>query len=276
MGFLKSKDKNIMSMGLGLNPSKKDIRDYKYSDLLGGRPIKDLPQNYESDMPYFVYNQGESSMCCACALNSIRYMQEHKNSQSELTKALSPCFTYGNRNQGHEYEGMQLREACKKARDGQVLFSVLPHFTNVEMAIQLVNERKDELMEKAHPFRITSFYTCDTVDEIKSAIMETQAVLIGIPIYKCFYYPNENGEIKYCPIFKGKNYGGHAQAIVGWKTDKYGKLWWKSLNSWGEEWGKDGYCWLPENYPWMDSAYVLVDEVTEMKFKQYVNKFGEE
>lgn len=273
--FFKRKLKKELSnnMGMGLVCGKDDDRDYKYSDLVMSSQLRNLPKNYESELPFFVYDQGQTSMCCACALNSIRYMQEKQKDQSELNEALSPCFTYGNREENQNYEGMELREACKKAREGQILFRELPHFTDVNTAMQLVKKKREAYRNKARPFRISSFYTCSNKDEIKSAIMETQAVLIGIPVYDCFYVPNKEGEIKYNAKKRGENHGGHAQVICGWKTDKNGKLWWKSLNSWGKQWGKDGYCWLPEDYPWADKAYVLIDDVTETKFKQYKERF---
>ena len=258
---------------LGLIKSPTDPRDYNFSDVLACAPRVKIPDNYIQELPPFIYDQGNSSMCCACAYSTIRYIQESKKDQSELTEPLSPCFTYGNRNPMDIYEGMLLRNCAKKGREGSVLFSELPHFCSVQKAVKYVKERKDELLEKAESFRISSFYTAKTKEEIQRGIMETGAVLTGIPVYECFYTPDEEGRIIYDPETCGENFGGHAQVYFCWRTDENGKVWFGSINSWGDSWGKNGMSWIPEDYPLMDDAYILVDEVTDTKFKEYKEKF---
>ena len=49
--------------------------------------------------------------------------------------------------------------------------------------------------------------------------------------------------------------------LVGWT-----KTHWILLNSWGKNWGKDGFCYLPFDYP-IQEAWGVIDEVTEVKFK---------
>lgn len=263
---------NIIKKGLGLIKSPVDKRDYKFKDLFLG--VMKIPDNYSSEIPSFIYDQGESSMCCACAYNTIRYIQESSKDQSELTEKLSPCFTYGNREDGQDYEGMLLRDCCKKGREGSILFNELPYFCTEAQAKEHVNANKQDYLTKANPFRISSFYTCNTREEIQQAVMLTKGVLIGIPVYKCFYEPDKDGKIQYSKKTRGSSYGGHAQALVGWITDENGKLWWKLINSWGEDWGVGGISYIPEDYPWMDDGYVIVDEITEMKFKDYNIKYG--
>jgi len=60
---------------------------------------------------------------------------------------------------------------------------------------------------------------------------------------------------------------GHAVTIVGYDDDKYGGAL-KILNSWGTQWGDNGYFWLPYNFarrttPWgaalLDTAIYLED-----------------
>lgn len=255
----------------GVYTSPYDSRDYKFNDLVMG--VIDIPDNYETEEMPFIYNQGRSSMCCACAYNSIRFMQERDKEQSELDEPLSPCFTYGNRDSdSFEGEGMYLRDCCKKGRDGSVLLSELPYFCSYIKAKGYVNNNKEDLLNKAKPFAISSFYVCKSRKDIQQAIITTKAVLIGIPVFDCYYRPLPDGAIDYNPSKDVKSNGGHAQAICGWKTID-NKLYWKVLNSWSKDWGVNGYCWLPEDYPWMDDAYVIVDNDMEMTFKDYKAKF---
>lgn len=91
--------------------------------------------------------------------------------------------------------------------------------------------------------------------------MTTKAVIVGIPLYECFFNVGKNGLVSYDPNKNTYNHGGHAITITGWKVVG-DKLYWRILNSWGKSWGDGGYAWLPEEYPWVEQAYVLVDNNT--------------
>ena len=125
-------------------------------------------------------------------------------------------------------------------------------------------------MPKAEPFKVTSYYTCRSREEVQTAIMECGAVQIGIPVFRNFYYPNDKGIVQYQ---KGqRSLGGHSVTLIGWaEIDDH--FYWILQNSWGKDWGVDGCCYLPEEYPWQDEAYAYVDNYDEMKFEEYRKKF---
>jgi C1A family cysteine protease len=53
---------------------------------------------------------------------------------------------------------------------------------------------------------------------------------------------------------KGNPVGGHAMCIIGHDdTHVYNGIrgWYIIRNSWGREWGREGYCWAP--YAYIDS-----------------------
>ena len=87
--------------------------------------------------------------------------------------------------------------------------------------------------------------------QIKSSIASQNPVVIGIKIFSGGMgnsmnskFLDSNGIIK-MEFFRDKSYadGLHAMCIVGY-DDNIGGGAFKIANSWGKEWGKDGFCWL--------------------------------
>ena len=265
--------KSKYQKGLGLYQSPYDAKAWHFDHAIPLGSLQ-LPEQYETTDAPFTYDQGDSNMCCASAYCYIRYLQESDHSQSGLTEKFAPLFNYVNRCPGEDFEGMYLSSCMKKGREGSVLWSELPYFCSLYEGKQLLKARKAELMKKAQPFSISSYYICNSTAEIKTAIMTTKAVLIGIPVFDCFYEPDENGVIHYDKCNPSKSDGGHAIAVRGWRIID-GKLHWLIKNSWGEEWGNlgNGSAYLPDDYPWLDSAYVAVDQITESKFVDYKEKY---
>lgn len=261
----------------GIMQSPYDSRDYKYSDLVpckSARLKNKLPVAYESPMTPFVYDQGESNECAACSYNLVRYIQESNiiKGGSGIEEPFSPSFNYGNRLPGEDFEGMYLRSVCKKGKDGSIPYRIFPGFYSYDYCKDQVTKNLDNWIEMAKPFAISSYYQCTDRTSVKSAIVESGAVIGGVWVYDSFYNPDENGFIHYNPKTDVENYGGHAIVICGYKEFD-GKLYWRIQNSWGIEWGQYGRAWLPEDYPWLESPWAVVDTNFETKWKEYKEKY---
>lgn len=78
-------------------------------------------------------------------------------------------------------------------------------------------------------------------DKVKVSISENKPVIIGMLIRENF--KNLTKEDKYWNPDAGDktSAGGHAMVIVGYNDDKNA---FEVMNSWGKEWGNDGYFWL--------------------------------
>lgn len=252
----------------GLFKSPYDGRDFHFSDLIPVGSVK-APDNYETERTPFVYNQGQSSMCAACAYNTIRYLQEA--SQSGIDEPFSPTFNYANRPEFENFEGMYLRTVCKRGRDGSVPYSVLPGFYNLYTAKAKFKRNKEELMKIAKPFAISSFYQVSSREQIKVAIYTLKGVVAGIYVTDEFYNP-VNGYINFNPNNPSTNFG-HAIAIVGYKVDEKGNFWWRIQNSWGRFWSDQGRAWLDGRIPFIESPYAIVDGIDEIKWKEYKEKY---
>lgn len=90
-------------------------------------------------------------------------------------------------------------------------------------------------------FRIIHFYRVINDQEfIKQEIYKWGPVTSGFKIYPDFYLFDPKKEIyKWNGI--GKLISGHAVIIVGWGEDEMGTPYWWIKNSWGTEWGINGY-----------------------------------
>jgi hypothetical protein len=227
-----------------------------------------IPENYQSQDAPFTYDQGESSMCCACAYSFVRYLQESE--QSGLTDRFAPAYIYANRDADEMYEGMDIRSCMKHGQaSGDVLWEELPYFGTLGDMIAKYNEKKDLLVPKAEPFIPSSYYCCFSRVEVQAAIMSTKAVIIGVPIYNNFYQ-TKDGMIDYV---KGMEFeGGHAIALYGWKMIN-GKFYWLMKNSWSDTWGNNGSAYLSGDYPWLANAWAVIDKRSEMTYKEYRQKF---
>lgn len=255
----------------GLRKQPKDKRDWKLESLIPMGAIQ-LPKEYtpdRTDVP--VFDQGDSSECCACAYSTIRFIQEQK--QSGLTEPFAPSFTYANRAKGEEYEGMLLRNCCKQGRYGSVLWREMPFFGSLSKCQKYFNSHKTDLLNKAENYKIDSFYVAKTDEQIKTAIYLTGAVLIGVECQDSIFTPDKDNIVKYIP--NGKSYGGHAVVIHSWKYIN-GVEHWVIRNSWGESYGDKGDFYISFDdlrKILMDDAYVLVDSDTRYIFEEYKQKF---
>ena len=109
----------------------------------------------------------------------------------------------------------------------------------------LEKQTGSEFGEPARFFRAKSYYTIPGVTyqggsdlNIMSEIYKNGPVTAGIEVYTDFYTFNPKTE-----IYENSSeirVGGHAIKIVGWGKQNGKKFWWIA-NSWGKDWGIDGY-----------------------------------
>lgn len=96
---------------------------------------------------------------------------------------------------------------------------------------------------------VTSYDT--SVDKVKKAILESGSVMASFCAdYENCFKKSDNGYCYYCPEITDSN---HMVTIVGWDDNFSARNFsynpgddgaWLVKNSWGEEWGDNGYFWL--------------------------------
>ncbi|MBR5157829.1 MAG: hypothetical protein IKW59_08695 [Clostridia bacterium] len=117
----------------------------------------------------------------------------------------------------------------------------MPKATAVNMfnsadSIVNTNAQKQKLRNKRH----IDFYDCSSV---KSCIETYGFYMLNFRIPNNFQ-TNSSGIIPQPTTYRGDN---HAIALIG-LTQISGKAYWIAQNSWGEDWGLNGRCYIP--YDW--------------------------
>ena len=235
----------------GCKLSLTDVRDYRISCSSGD--AKQLPEEYCLDILPRVKNQKNVNSCVAHATSSIL---EYYENISNRDNKLSTNFIYGIQKSecNHEGQGMYLRDACKiVSKYGDMLEAECPGNDEVPECWEIAEKtlENEEFKSNASSFKIKSYFSCNSNDAIKKAIMNYGPVLASIKWYDS-YKPDNKGVLS---TAKSGNVGGHAIMIYGW--NKTGFL---CQNSWGKNWGNGGRFISPYSIP-IKEARCFVDEV---------------
>lgn len=182
-------------------------------------------------------SQGMQNSCVAWASTyAIKSFQE----QAEIGGAFmsgsllfSPSFVYNQINGGRD-EGSSLVDAATLLKNiGAVTMDVMPVSTDYR------KKPSQDQIAKAAPFKISSFSMIKPNDiaAMKSYLRQGHPILIGAEVYENF--EDYRGGV-YAKT-TGKLLGGHAMTILGFDDSKKA---FRLINSWGTNWGDNGYAWI--------------------------------
>jgi hypothetical protein len=150
---------------------------------------------------------------------------------------------------------MYLRDACKiVSKYGDMLERDCPGNTEVPKCWEKAEKclENEAFKKDALAFRTKSYFSCNSTNDIKKALMEYGPVLASVKWYSSFK-PDSDGVL---PTTEVGEAGYHAIMIYGW--DEVG---FKCQNSWGTNWGNKGRFTLPYEIK-IREARCLVDEVS--------------
>jgi C1A family cysteine protease len=92
---------------------------------------------------------------------------------------------------------------------------------------------------------INGYYKIYNLDSMIKTLALDHPVVIGIQLYDGFGDVNKTNPILKMPRASEEPTGGHAMCVVGYDLDKKMLL---CRNSFGTDWGNQGYCWIPFEY----------------------------
>jgi C1A family cysteine protease len=228
----------------GFVPSNPDARDYLFR--VSRRAIlPNLVDMRPNCSP--VREQGDTGSCTGFAGTGLR---EHWQIQSgNGLVPLSPLFLYY---EARRYEGTVSQDSGAQPRNTMKALRSMGCAPEVDWPYVEDNFAVAPSMQAvvdALVFRISSYHRLATIHDAQAALASNHPVLVGMWVYESFEGVGVDGLIP-IPAPGEKFLGGHAVLLVGYKMDTElpGGGYFILKNSWGPEWGTEGYGMLPFSY----------------------------
>lgn len=216
--------------------------DAEKAEILMGPP---LPASHDlSEFLPPVGNQGKQGSCVGWAAGY--YLKSfHENYEDDLlgialsNYQMSPAYIYNQIKIGSCAGGSVIQHALDTLQtQGIVDWSVMPYDENT------CSDLPDDLQKIiASPNQIDQYYYLGEeflLEQAKAYLYQDQPIVIALSIdAQYFGARDDNGNYIYRK-FK-KETGSHAMLVVGYDDDMNA---FKVVNSWGKNWGNDGFVWL--------------------------------
>lgn len=204
----------------------------------------DMPSSVDlsADLPP-VGHQRQQKSCVgwasAYALKSFQEKIESKNSM-----LFSPAFIYNQRRDKTRDVGMSIIEALNIISDqGAARMEDMPY-----NEADNLSQPSQTAKQNARPFRIEGWRKVNILDinEVKAQINAYYPVIIAASLDGGFTAAKPNNGNEFIWRSSNGDYAGdHAMLVVGFDNSRSA---FKVINSWGNEWGNNGYCWIDYNF----------------------------
>lgn len=251
------------------------------SELINLITIPDsLPNiiDLSTDMPP-VRSQGHQGSCVAWAtsyyLKSYQEKIQHNYEYSSYKDVMSPSFVYNQTKENSNcLSGSNIQNALELLKSQgttswkefpytDIACSTLP--TNKQLALAEKNKIKEYYYVSVPDTITQKRYTL--INLIKTLLNQKQPVVISMD-FENLVFENQKGQYITNTYSKNPIEGlcGHAILIVGYDDTMNA---FNIVNSWGTNWGNEGYCWVNYNFflkknnkdyqKGLTSAYVAYD-----------------
>ncbi len=223
-------------------PDLPDFRDYKFKRPV---PIRALPKKVDlrsNCSP--VEDQGDLGSCTANALAGALEYNEIKNKTTFAD--MSRLFIYYNErvieHSVNTDSGAMLRDGIKTLADKGCCTEPLWPYDISKFTTPPPQACYDDAVQR----KIVSYYRINTLNSMKSCLAGGEPFVFGFAVYASFESATvANTGVVPMPNRREKYLGGHAVLAVGYDDSTQRML---VKNSWGTNWGMDGYFTMPYSY----------------------------
>lgn len=254
----------ISQLGKGALPRLPDPRDIQYGDYIAGAPAVDWSRPYDvrtviGDLP--VNNQGGSLSCVGQASSKLAEIAEAFEAKKQTRLSARDVYSriYVPEGGAYGYRGLSAIVQRGVATEQRVPSYLYPDKEPPTEAFMRTQDNSPEAVEEAK-VRVAGNYAhlSQNIDEMAYAIEHQNGIVFGV------VGTNEAwnwGITIPRPPQSGESVWYHFVVGVGFKIIN-GKKHIVVLNSWSEQWGDNGYCYIPEDYitgGWTFNAMTLID-----------------
>jgi hypothetical protein len=230
------------------NGSSHDIplgMKFEEKNKLAGIPLAstpfggdELPKSFDlSDKMPPVGNQGSQNSCVAWA---IAYAMKSYQEKVEIGQQLqfSPSYIYNQINNGMNVPTYVTDALNMMSEQGVCPYEDMPYVES-----DFTSKPSETAKQAAKRFRIDFWRQVNVADlkEVKAQISAGYPVIIGADVSKDFVDDGFAKKADYIWKEAGTSAGGHCMLLVGYDDSKQA---FKLMNSWGKDWGDNGFGWV--------------------------------
>ena len=197
-----------------------------------------------------VGDQGHQGSCVAwsSAYGARTILEAARSGQDPNSLKFSPSFLY-NQIGMDGCEGSYIVKAMDfMTKRGSVAYEKFPYTDQnctAQPSQQLLQEAQQFRMRGSN--RLTQGDRTDVIDlrAIKENLSQGAPVVIGMMVGGSYMQPMMGQDV-WNPTAEDRSmmgFGGHAQCVVGYDDAKYGGAF-LVMNSWGPQWGTNGFAWV--------------------------------
>ena len=235
----------------GWLPDLPDARDYIYQPPLKVGSASELPSKVDlRNICSPVQDQGSLGCCTAHAL--LAAFECCKKVQGQKTKRLSRLFVYYNErvmmNTMMSDSGAYLRDGVKTLNKQGVCFEKdWTYSKSTKPGAKFTKEPPKKCYEDALDNQVLKYMSVTpNLFHLRSCLASGFPFVFGFSVYDSFM-SDEVKKTGIMPMPKDDEdmLGGHAVMAAGYDNDTRMFL---VRNSWGKNWGDNGYFWMPYDY----------------------------
>lgn len=238
-----------------LRPSCADSRDYRYQ---GQR----LELREQVDLREWDSAVEDQSTLGSCVGSAIAAAYEHitRRQASDQFVELSKLFIYYNARVLEDAVSLDQGATLRNGLQGCKVYGICREDLWPYKLEQFDDRPPDTAYEDAKHRLIKEYRSLSGLSEILDALDAERPVVIGVTLYEPFLYLDAEHSTVPMPQEGDITAGDHAMVLVGYDQSKKLLL---AKNSFGKDWGDQGYCWIPYDYA---EKYIFEQWVFDIEF----------